>query len=94
MSYEDSKQCKLLATHCVCCGRPLVDACSVELGIGPECRNGIYPEDVDEADRKIANEHVFNAALASDRGSVEEVLEYADLVPDYDSSGLDIEETF
>lgn len=28
----------MLATHCACCGRPLCDANSVELGIGPVCR--------------------------------------------------------
>ena len=28
----------MLASHCACCARPLVDADSVEAGIGPECR--------------------------------------------------------
>lgn len=28
----------LVATSCACCGRPLVDATSVEAGVGPECR--------------------------------------------------------
>ncbi len=36
--YENSPACLLLATHCACCGRALVDAKSVETGVGPECR--------------------------------------------------------
>jgi len=28
----------MLATNCACCARPLVDADSVEAGVGPECR--------------------------------------------------------
>ena len=38
MSYETAPATILLATHCACCGRPLVDATSVEAGVGPECR--------------------------------------------------------
>lgn len=37
-SYADSPACKLVATNCAICARPLVDAKSVETGIGPECR--------------------------------------------------------
>jgi len=38
MSYESAPATKLLASHCACCGRPLVDSKSVEAGVGPECR--------------------------------------------------------
>ena len=38
MSYENAPATLLLATHCCLCGRPLVDAESVECGIGPHCR--------------------------------------------------------
>ncbi len=38
MSYENAPATKMLATHCAVCARPLVDAVSVELGIGPDCR--------------------------------------------------------
>jgi len=38
MSYENAPATVLLATHCACCGRPLVDAVSVEAGMGPHCR--------------------------------------------------------
>lgn len=38
MSYTNAKSTRLLASHCCVCGRPLRDAKSVELGIGPVCR--------------------------------------------------------
>ncbi len=38
MSYEFSKACRVLATRCCVCHRDLVDADSVDLGIGPICR--------------------------------------------------------
>lgn len=37
-TYENAPATKLLATNCACCGRALVDAVSVETGIGPDCR--------------------------------------------------------
>jgi hypothetical protein len=46
MSYEDAPQTKMLATHCCVCGRPLVDAKSVELGIGPECGQLVHAASV------------------------------------------------
>ncbi len=36
--YENAPATKMLATHCACCSRPLVDAQSVETGVGPMCR--------------------------------------------------------
>lgn len=38
MSYETAPATIMLATFCACCSRPLVDAVSVEAGVGPECR--------------------------------------------------------
>jgi hypothetical protein len=38
MSHENAPATKLLATNCACCGRALVDAVSVETGVGPDCR--------------------------------------------------------
>lgn len=38
MDYTNSPACELVASSCACCGRPLVDAVSVEAGVGPECR--------------------------------------------------------
>jgi len=35
----------MVPTHCSCCRRPLVDATSVEFGVGPICRNKYGYED-------------------------------------------------
>ena len=64
MSYENSEACKMLATHCAACGRPLVDAKSVELGIGPDCRRKYRFDDESITDdkRKTANKLVYDIA--------------------------------
>ena len=36
--YESAPATSLVATNCACCGHPLLDAVSVEAGVGPECR--------------------------------------------------------
>lgn len=36
--YTQAPATEILATQCAACARPLLDATSVELGIGPECR--------------------------------------------------------
>jgi hypothetical protein len=82
MSYQESTQCKLLATHCVCCGAPLVDAVSVEMGIGPDCRKGAFPPDISDVDREVANGLVYSAAISADKGKIEEVLETASKLRD------------
>jgi len=38
MTYEEAPATKLLATHCVFCGKPLLNVPSVEAGAGPVCR--------------------------------------------------------
>ena len=51
MGYESAPATKILATHCACCGRPLVDATSVETGVGPDCRARFgYADAQDPAD--------------------------------------------
>jgi hypothetical protein len=56
MSHENAPATKLLATACACCGRNLVDAESVETGIGPECRKRFAIDTVrDNAAREAAN---------------------------------------
>ena len=37
-SYETAPATRMLATQCAVCARPLLDAVSVETGIGPHCR--------------------------------------------------------
>jgi hypothetical protein len=84
--YENAVATRLLATHCVCCGRALVDSVSVQMGIGPECREG-FNAGIEPDVQKIANEHVYWAAMASQKGEVAKVLEYAELIR---KLGLDV----
>ena len=72
MSYVDAPACKMLATHCCCCGRPLVDAISVELGIGPECRKG-FDGNIDANTQDYCNRLTRLAAVAAQNGNIEEV---------------------
>lgn len=66
MSYENAPATKMLATHCAACGRSLVDAVSVEVGMGPDCREKYMGgATVDEAARTEANQIV--ARIASTR---------------------------
>lgn len=51
MSYIDAPATELVATSCACCARPLLDADSLKLGVGPVCakRHGftkpvLFPE--------------------------------------------------
>lgn len=62
-SFVNAPATKLLATACACCGRALVDAVSVETGIGPECRK-MHAVDVvvDESKRAEANVLVHSVA--------------------------------
>lgn len=36
--YENAPATRMLAVYCAACSRPLLDAKSVEIGLGPECR--------------------------------------------------------
>ena len=64
MSYENAPATKMLATHCCACGRPLLDAKSVELGIGPDCRKRLgFNMNVSEEARAEANRLVYQLAL-------------------------------
>jgi len=64
MSYEQAPATKMLATHCMFCNRPLVDAASVEAGIGPVCRERVgYNEHVSDSVRKQANAIIHSIAL-------------------------------
>jgi hypothetical protein len=64
MTYETAPATVMLATHCAICGRPLVDARSVETGIGPDCRAKYGKADVvTESQRSEANGIVYRLAL-------------------------------
>lgn len=62
--YENDPATKALATHCLVCGRPLRDATSVELGIGPICRANLGEEHT-MLGNEAANRQVHIAAVAA-----------------------------
>jgi len=63
MSYENAPGTRLLATQCAVCQRPLLDAKSVELGIGPVCREHGFNIDVAPGAREEANRIVHDIAI-------------------------------
>jgi hypothetical protein len=75
MSYENAPTTKLVATHCAVCAHPLVDAVSVERGIGPDCaaKHG-YGHEADAAGRTEANALVHAIAVHQDGVEVEEAV--------------------
>lgn len=78
MGYENAPATRMLATHCAACGRPLVDAKSVEMGIGPDCRKrlGYERSDITEETRTAANRLVYEIAL--DQGCTIDTLHAAE----------------
>lgn len=76
-TYENAVQTKMLASHCVICGRALVDAASVTAGVGPECRANLNLPEIDDSTRKAANKLVYDAAIAAQQGRIEDVLKFA-----------------
>jgi hypothetical protein len=58
MSHENAPATKLIATHCAACGKPLLDAESVLLGVGPVCVKRYLPKEVD-AERAQANSIIY-----------------------------------
>lgn len=64
-NYEDAPATKLLATHCACCARPLVDATSVECGVGPECRKR-HGWNTPDHDVELAHAIAVAASLPAD----------------------------
>lgn len=69
MDYTSAPATELVATHCAICGRPLLDARSVELGVGPICaeKYGLFI-DVTEAARAEANKLVYQIAARQKEG--------------------------
>jgi len=69
-TYENAPATRMLATHCCVCRRPLLDAKSVEIGMGPDCRkkhgyDAVF-ELLSDQDRVAANKLVHDAALKDD----------------------------
>lgn len=79
MSYLNAPATRLLATNCCCCGRSLVDATSVELGIGPECRGGNNGH-ISNDQRELCNKLTHTAAIAAQEGNIETVRSCANQV--------------
>lgn len=79
MSYENSTQCRLLATHCCVCGRPLVDSVSVEMGIGPDCRNGVMGG-ISPETQKACNVLTHDAAVAAQDGNIVKVRKISEMI--------------
>ena len=68
MSHESAPATLLLATNCAACGRPLVDAVSAEMGIGPICRDRLGLENcADDELRAQANKIVWRIAREHDK---------------------------
>jgi hypothetical protein len=64
MSYLNAPSTRMLATHCAACGRPLRDAKSVEIGMGPDCREKYgYDNAMTEEVRSAANKIIHHIAL-------------------------------
>jgi hypothetical protein len=60
MGYETAPATEMLATNCACCGKELVDAESVQAGMGPECRKKhALPNTLIDEDRQKANKLVY-----------------------------------
>lgn len=62
MSYEAAPATALVATHCALCGRALVDAESVERGIGPVCADKYGAEVGPSENRVVANRLIWEIA--------------------------------
>ena len=76
MSCTESKRCKLLATNCCICGRPLVDAISVSVGMGPDCRDD-YNAGISTEIQTKCNQLTCLAAIAAQKGDIESIYKYA-----------------
>jgi len=69
--YENAPATQMIATNCACCGKALVDAISVQTGVGPECRKRHgYNIAVPEAVRQAANKAIYQIAIAVSTDSV------------------------
>lgn len=63
LDYTAAPACTMLATRCAFCSRKLLDALSVESGIGPDCAELHGVERVAATHRKEANELIYQIAV-------------------------------
>ena len=75
MGYETAPGTEMLATNCACCGKELLDAQSVEAGMGPECRKKhTLPDTLDEETRRKANKLIYIIAMDQTGPGVDKAL--------------------
>jgi hypothetical protein len=76
MGYEEAPATKMIATHCACCARPLLDSVSVEIGMGPHCRakhglsGKLAPKGIGDNERIKANRIVHQIACGLDAATL------------------------
>lgn len=84
MSYLTDPNTRRLATTCCICRRSLRDATSVEIGIGPVCRQKygfaeVY-DNLSGTKKKNVNKLIHEAGVACEANDVSEVLRLADKI--------------
>lgn len=69
--YKNASASKFLATYCAACGGPLIDAISVDTGIGPICRRefGLLDASFTDEARHQANCIVYKVAVEQSEAS-------------------------
>jgi hypothetical protein len=72
-NYVNAAATKLLATHCACCGKPLVDADSVQAGVGPDCR-AMHGRDVQTCTPDWTAARTILANFGSELGAPESLI--------------------
>jgi hypothetical protein len=72
-SYINAAATKFIATHCACCGKPLVDADSVQAGVGPDCR-AMHGRDVQTCAPDFLAARTILANFGSELGAPETLL--------------------
>lgn len=77
--YQSAPATARLATRCCICARPLLDAVSVERGIGPECRKKHLrgTHQLPEAIRAEGNRIIAQAALDAEDFDVPAIINHA-----------------
>ena len=88
-NYRNAPQTTLLKTNCIACGRPLVDAISVQLGIGPECRQH-QNDNISIETQNRCNQLTHRASIAAQEGSIDAVNAIADEIEELDLMSLQI----
>lgn len=88
-NYENAPATLLLATHCAACSRPLVDAVSVEAGMGPDCRKKYMKAETSPENREEANKLVHQIAAALSQSVISGSKLAASLIPQVRALGFE-----